>query len=87
MFFRNLHRPENSTIPVEHRCRGLTDEKLIKACVSDGEAEAWEEFIRRFQPRIAGVVSRTATLWTTVTAEPQWRGVQWRSLIQKSRFA
>jgi hypothetical protein len=27
------------------------------------------EFIRRFQPLIAGVVARTATLWTTVTAE------------------
>jgi len=69
VFFRNLHRPENSTVPFEHRCRGLADEKLIKACASDGEAEAWEEFIRRFQPLIAGAVSRSATLWTTVTAE------------------
>ncbi len=69
MLFRNLHRPENNTIPLEHRCRGLADERLIKACISDGEPEMWEEFIRRFQPLIAGVVARTATLWTTVTAE------------------
>ncbi len=69
MLFRNLHRPENNTIPFEHRCCELVDEKLIKACIRDGEAEMWEEFIRRFQPLIAGVVARTATLWTTLTAE------------------
>lgn len=31
-------------------------------------AEVWEEFVSRFQPLIAGVVSRTARRWGPVTA-------------------
>lgn len=30
-------------------------------------AEVWEEFVRRFQPLIAGVVARTARRWVQVT--------------------
>lgn len=41
---------------------------LIKECVVSKQAEAWEEFVRRFQPLIAGVVARTAARWMPVTA-------------------
>jgi RNA polymerase sigma-70 factor (ECF subfamily) len=32
------------------------------------QAAAWEEFVRRFQPLIAGVVARAASRWTPATA-------------------
>ncbi len=38
----------------------LSSEDLVKACVGPGDESAWTEFIRRFQPLIAKVVSRTA---------------------------
>jgi RNA polymerase sigma-70 factor (ECF subfamily) len=33
---------------------------LIRACLQAGHAAAWEEFVRRFRPVIAGTVIRTA---------------------------
>jgi len=38
----------------------LSSDGLVKACVGTDSAAAWAEFIRRFQPLIAKVVSRTA---------------------------
>jgi RNA polymerase sigma-70 factor (ECF subfamily) len=45
----------------------LSSQELLKECVTRAEAEAWEEFVRRFQPLIAGVVARTAMRWTDVS--------------------
>jgi RNA polymerase sigma-70 factor (ECF subfamily) len=45
----------------------LNSQELIHQCVSGREAEAWEEFVRRFQPLIAGVVARASLRWTTPT--------------------
>ena len=39
---------------------GLNSEELAAACVRTGEAPQWEEFVRRFQPVIAGTVWRIA---------------------------
>jgi len=38
----------------------LSSEELIRACVNTGDTNAWEEFVRRFRPVIAGTVIRTA---------------------------
>jgi RNA polymerase sigma-70 factor (ECF subfamily) len=38
----------------------LTAEELIEECTHSAKPEAWKEFVRRFQPLIAGVVLRTA---------------------------
>jgi len=38
-------------------------EELVRACAQGGDAAAWEEFVRRFHPLIAGVVVRTARRW------------------------
>lgn len=45
----------------------LSSQELLKACVTQANAGAWEEFVRRFQPLIAGVVARTAMRWTEVS--------------------
>jgi RNA polymerase sigma-70 factor (ECF subfamily) len=45
----------------------LSSQELLKECVTQAGAEAWEEFVRRFQPLIAGVVARTAMRWTDVS--------------------
>jgi RNA polymerase sigma-70 factor, ECF subfamily len=37
----------------------LCDEELVKACAQSQDAEAWEEFVRRFRKIIAPVVWRT----------------------------
>jgi len=37
----------------------LTPEVLIGACVETGDSAAWQEFVRRFRPVIAGTVMRT----------------------------
>ena len=42
--------------------------KLVAECVATQRAEAWQEFVRRFQPLIAGVVARAAARWGRVTA-------------------
>ncbi|HZD96405.1 MAG TPA: sigma-70 family RNA polymerase sigma factor [Candidatus Sulfotelmatobacter sp.] len=46
----------------------LGSQELIAECLSTRQAAAWQEFVRRFQPLIAGVVARTASRWLTVTA-------------------
>ena len=38
-------------------------EDLVRACAGSRDEAAWEEFIRRFHPVIAGVVLRTARHW------------------------
>src|SRR5580658_4903878 len=38
----------------------LSSEELIRACLKAGDTAAWEEFVRRFRPVIAGTVLRTA---------------------------
>jgi len=48
--------------------RQLGSPELITECVSGREALAWQEFVRRFQPLIAGVVARTAGRWVKVSA-------------------
>src|SRR5262249_53485353 len=48
--------------------RQLGSPELIAECVATQHAAAWEEFVRRFQPLIAGVVARTASRWTSATA-------------------
>ena len=43
--------------------------ELIAECVATKQAAPWQEFVRRFQPLIAGVVARAAARWVPVTAE------------------
>ena len=38
----------------------LTCEELIRACLDAGDRAAWEEFVRRFRPVIAGTAMRTS---------------------------
>jgi RNA polymerase sigma factor (sigma-70 family) len=45
----------------------LGSPELVAECVATMHAAAWQEFIRRFQPLIAGVVARTANRWGSVT--------------------
>jgi RNA polymerase sigma-70 factor (ECF subfamily) len=37
----------------------LNNEELVEACIDTGNLAAWEEFVRRFRPVIAGTVMRT----------------------------
>jgi len=46
----------------------LGSPELISECATNTQAGAWQEFIRRFQPMIAGVVARTASRWVSVNA-------------------
>ena len=41
----------------------LSAEELVRACSESGNAEAWEEFVRRFQPVIASAVRRVAYIY------------------------
>jgi RNA polymerase sigma factor (sigma-70 family) len=41
----------------------ISPEELVLACLNNGEEAAWVEFIRRFQPLIAGVVLRVCRQW------------------------
>jgi RNA polymerase sigma factor (sigma-70 family) len=43
--------------------QGLSDRELVELCLRDNQAESWTEFLRRFQPLMAGVVSRTIRRW------------------------
>jgi RNA polymerase sigma-70 factor (ECF subfamily) len=47
----------------------LTLDELIQECAASGDTSVWEEFIRRFQPLIAGVVARAAMRWTRVSPD------------------
>jgi RNA polymerase sigma-70 factor (ECF subfamily) len=40
--------------------KAQSNEQLLRSCAHSANAEAWEEFVRRFQPLIAGVVMRVA---------------------------
>lgn len=42
----------------------LSDRDLIEKCLQDPDGEAWREFMRRFQPLIAAMVSRTVRRWS-----------------------
>jgi RNA polymerase sigma-70 factor (ECF subfamily) len=42
----------------------LPPDELVRICAHMGQAPAWEEFIRRFNPLIARVVVRTARRWS-----------------------
>lgn len=43
----------------------LSDRDLVELCLRDrNHADAWGEFMRRFQPLIAGVSSKTLRRWT-----------------------
>jgi RNA polymerase sigma-70 factor, ECF subfamily len=41
----------------------LSPVELVLACLRTDEESAWTEFVRRFQPLIAGVVTRLARRW------------------------
>ncbi len=41
-------------------CSSYSVDELIRTCVETGDADAWEEFVRRFHREIAGTVIRTA---------------------------
>ena len=41
----------------------LAATELVRACVDSADPGPWEEFVRRFQPTIAGVALRTARRW------------------------
>src|ERR1700677_3947954 len=41
----------------------LSSTELVRACAQTGRPLAWQEFIRRFNPLIAGVAIRTARRW------------------------
>lgn len=45
----------------------LTTAELIEECTNKEKPEAWKEFVRRFQPLIAGVVVRTAQRYGQVS--------------------
>jgi len=46
----------------------LSDIELLRLCLHSVEADAWNEFVRRFQRPIALVVLRTQRLWGVVSA-------------------
>ena len=52
-----------------HRYFSSPAEDLVRACADSGDAEAWEEFLRRFQPLIANVALRTARRWSAPSSE------------------
>jgi RNA polymerase sigma-70 factor (ECF subfamily) len=43
--------------------QAISPEELVLACGQPGNEPAWTEFVRRFQPLIAGVVFRVARRW------------------------
>ncbi len=44
--------------------REISDQELVELCLQEGnQPEAWAEFLRRFQPLIAGVTSKTIRRW------------------------
>jgi RNA polymerase sigma-70 factor, ECF subfamily len=45
------------------RSSELSSIQLVRECAGSKNADAWEEFIRRFQPVIAAAASRTARLF------------------------
>jgi RNA polymerase sigma-70 factor (ECF subfamily) len=53
----------------ELRYEDLTSEALIQRCATSADASAWNEFIRRFHPLIAGVIARTVMRWTAISPD------------------
>lgn len=51
------------------RYSSMSSEDLVRACPGSEDQAAWEEFVRRFRPVIAGVVVKTARRWAET--EPQ----------------
>ena len=47
--------------------RELSAQELLQLCLQSGDQAAWLEFVRRFQPLIAGVVIKTIRHWTNPT--------------------
>lgn len=45
----------------------LSDRELVEECLQSMETEAWAEFLRRFQPLIGRVVTRTVRRWARPT--------------------
>jgi RNA polymerase sigma factor (sigma-70 family) len=45
----------------------LSDRELVENCLQSMGAEAWAEFLRRFQPLIARVITKTVRRWTRPT--------------------
>lgn len=43
--------------------REISDRALLELCLQENQPEAWTEFLRRFQPLMAAVVSRTVRRW------------------------
>jgi len=56
-------------VSFRQRAASLTPDELVQECAAGGDANAWEEFIHRFRPLIAGVVSRAAMRWTRVSPD------------------
>lgn len=46
------------------RYSSMSSEDLVRVCPGSKDQAAWEEFVRRFRPVIAGVVLKTARRWT-----------------------
>src|SRR6266849_8996104 len=47
--------------------RKLPAQELLQLCLQSGDQATWLEFVRRFQPLIAGVVIKTIRHWTNPT--------------------
>ena len=43
----------------------LSAQGLVQLCLDHNEKAAWEEFVRRYQPTIARVITRSIRRWTT----------------------
>ena len=71
-------RPESAVNVAGHQkvstvghvdCATLTNSELVKVCAEGRTAEAWEEFIRRCNRFITGVVLRVARQWGNTSPE------------------
>ncbi|HJX84569.1 MAG TPA: sigma-70 family RNA polymerase sigma factor [Candidatus Angelobacter sp.] len=49
--------------------RDLSAQELLQLCLQSGDQAAWVEFVRRFQPLIAGVVIKSIRRWTNPTPD------------------
>lgn len=47
----------------------LSLQQLLQICLQTGESTQWTEFVRRSQPLIAGVVTKTVRSWTKPTPD------------------
>ena len=67
-FKNGSSRPATTTVcgtPVQLRDETeLSLQELLQICLQTGESEQWNEFVRRSQPLIAGVVTKTVRSWT-----------------------